>query len=143
MGNKAEIRCRILITEGSYGRSHLQQSGNCTLRLLGQFPVLAEGHVAAVLHKTHMNVHSGTGLAGRNLGSETDVKPVLECKIPDHPFGQQQLVGGCLDRIRQELYLVLLINFSVQSKVTNFPVFATWSIHARRKSFSFAKGSLS
>ena len=69
-----------------------------------------------------MYVHSRAGLAGCNLGGETYIQPIFESQIPDNPFGKQQLVGGSFYWIWQELYFILLIYLSVQSKIANLAV---------------------
>ena len=58
-----------------------------------------------------------TCLAGGNLGSKCDVVSQFVCQIADNPLGYHQLVGCILGTYGQELYLVLLVDHSIDSEV--------------------------
>ena len=122
MRHQAEIRSRILVAEGGDGGRHPHQPGDCPQGIVREFAVGAEGDVTAVFHQPHMDVHAAAGLAHGDFGGEGDIQAALVGQVADDPFGQQQLVGGGVHRIRQELYLVLLVNLAVQGKVAHLAV---------------------
>ena len=122
MGNQAEIGGGVLVAECGDGRGHHHQAGDGAAGDFGQLPVRTQGGIPAVFHQAHMDVHAGSGLAGRDLRSEGDVESPLVGEVPDDPFRQQELVGGRRHRIGQEFDLVLLIDLSVQGEVAHFAV---------------------
>ena len=70
-------------------------------------------------------MQAGARLPRRYLWGEGDIEPLAPCQVPDHPFGDNQLVGSLHGRNGQELYLVLLIEQAVLLEVAHLrvPVF--------------------
>ena len=130
MRHQAEIRGGILVAESRDGRSHEHEAGDGAACLLRQFPVRTQGCVSFPTHEAHVDVHAASGLPHRDLGGEADVQAAAESQVPDYPFGQKQLVCSRFHRAREELYLVLLIDFPVQGEVTHLAV-AVFDLTAR------------
>ena len=61
-------------------------------------------------------------LSGSNLGSKSDIVPMLVGKVADDPLGNHQLVGSILGIHGEELNLVLLIDHAINGKVTHLRV---------------------
>ena len=105
---------------GQRGTCH-HESGYGLLADVGEFASLHHAGLA-VLGELAVHVHSASGLAGSDLGRESEVYAVFVCNLAHRPLGNHQLVCSLLYVDGQELYLVLLVVFSVSAEVAHLGV---------------------
>ena len=122
MRHEAEVGGRHLVAHGGDGVGIFQDAGDGFACNVAEASVGAEHHVVAVLHNLEVDVQAAAGLSGGDFRCEGNVVSHAGALCADNPFGYHQLIGGFDAGNGEELYLVLLVDTSVEGEVAHLVV---------------------